>query len=122
MKAAPGYEIALISFDFATYLRRFASSPVSIESLDGTDILSGTLGTNPGSHNHVEVASGFFEDGIRLRWGPNGYDVGMDNIAFEVRALPNAAVPEPATWAMLIAGFCGIGTVMRRRRAGAALA
>lgn len=27
-----------------------------------------------------------------------------------------AAVPEPATWAMLIAGFGAIGTVLRRRR------
>jgi len=122
LKAAPGYEIALISFDFATYLGRFASSPVSIASLDGTDILSGPLSTNPGAHNHVEVASAFFEDGIRLRWGPNGYDVGMDNITFEVRALPNAPVPEPTTWAMLIAGFGGIGTMMRRRRGALAAA
>jgi hypothetical protein len=28
----------------------------------------------------------------------------------------NAAVPEPATWAMMLLGFAGIGAVMRRRR------
>ncbi|OHB30868.1 MAG: hypothetical protein A2790_09370 [Phenylobacterium sp. RIFCSPHIGHO2_01_FULL_69_31] len=28
-----------------------------------------------------------------------------------------AAVPEPATWAMMILGFGGVGTLMRRRRA-----
>ncbi len=29
---------------------------------------------------------------------------------------PTAAVPEPATWAMLIAGFGAVGLVARRRR------
>ena len=113
LTAAAGYEIALLSFDFGTYLSRFASSPVEITSLDGTTILSGVLSTNPGAHNHVDVASAFFTDGIRLRWGPNGYDVGMDNIAFEVRALPGA-VPEPSTWAMMIGGFGLTGLSMRR--------
>jgi hypothetical protein len=34
---------------------------------------------------------------------------------------PIGAVPEPATWAMMILGFGLIGTAMRRRRTGAAL-
>ena len=33
---------------------------------------------------------------------------------------PRAGVPEPATWAMLIFGFAGIGAALRRRRSGAA--
>jgi hypothetical protein len=33
-----------------------------------------------------------------------------------------AAVPEPATWAMMLLGFGGIGFAMRRRRTGMALA
>ena len=39
----------------------------------------------------------------------NGYDVGLDNIAFDVRAInaaaPTGGVPEPRTWAMIIFGF-----------------
>lgn len=31
---------------------------------------------------------------------------------------PNPGVPEPATWAMLIAGFGMVGAAMRRRRVG----
>lgn len=33
---------------------------------------------------------------------------------------PNPGVPEPATWAMLLAGFGGIGVAMRRRKAAVA--
>ena len=33
-----------------------------------------------------------------------------------------AAVPEPATWAMMLLGFAGIGWQLRRKRSGAALA
>ena len=37
-------------------------------------------------------------------------------------AVQTPAVPEPATWAMMIAGFGLVGGVMRRRRVSAALA
>ena len=42
----------------------------------------------------------------------------MDNVSFSGTAGP--AVPEPASWAMLIAGFGLVGAVSRRRRAVAA--
>lgn len=32
-----------------------------------------------------------------------------------VLSVTNAGVPEPATWSLLILGFGGIGSVMRRR-------
>jgi hypothetical protein len=35
---------------------------------------------------------------------------------------PNSAVPEPATWAMMLLGFAGIGWQLRRKRSNAALA
>ena len=36
--------------------------------------------------------------------------------AFEFDGLAGTAVPEPATWGLMIAGFGGIGAVLRRRR------
>jgi len=39
----------------------------------------------------------------------------VDSIIDNVR-LTGAAVPEPATWAMMLLGFGGIGVAMRRRR------
>lgn len=42
---------------------------------------------------------------------------GQSNWQFAVGELSFGAVPEAATWAMLIAGFGLVGTTMRRRRA-----
>lgn len=51
---------------------------------------------------------------------PSGYqDFGSRGLAFSIQGTAVAVtpgVPEPATWALLIAGFGGIGVAMRRRR------
>ena len=40
-----------------------------------------------------------------------------DNLRFEITSVaPGAAVPEPATWAMMIVGFGAAGALLRRRR------
>jgi hypothetical protein len=43
---------------------------------------------------------------------------GMDLVSYNVAA----AVPEPATWAMMLAGFAGLGMATRRRRRSLAAA
>ncbi|HEY0649235.1 PEPxxWA-CTERM sorting domain-containing protein [Phenylobacterium sp.] len=48
--------------------------------------------------------------GIRLDSSQNSFEI--DNLA--------VAVPEPATWGMMILGFAGMGAVIRRRRHPAA--
>jgi len=50
-------------------------------------------------------------DGVNLR-APDNYTV----------FLKITAIPEPATWAMMIGGFFGLGAALRRRRAPAAAA
>lgn len=47
-------------------------------------------------------------------WGPTGIRVEMTGTA-------SAGVPEPATWAMMLVGFGGLGALLRRRRSEAAL-
>ena len=42
----------------------------------------------------------------------------LDNVSASVT--PSGAVPEPATWAMLIAGFGLVGASLRRRETAAA--
>jgi hypothetical protein len=111
-----GYEVSLIGFDLATYLGRSASTPVSISSIGGSSIFSGTVNTLSPTHNSLAVASSYFSDGILLRWGPDGYDVGLDNIAFDIRAAGVAPVPEAASWAMMVGGFGLVGGALRRRK------
>jgi hypothetical protein len=52
---------------------------------------------------------------------PGGYnpDVGPGGVPYPPDVIPvpgGAAVPEPATWVMLIAGFFSAGAALRRRR------
>ncbi len=64
-----------------------------------------------------------FGDGqIGAIWGiPNGPYEGQDSVdTWVVRGEFNPGVPEPASWALLIAGFGLTGAVLRRRRALAA--
>jgi len=44
------------------------------------------------------------------------------NVLFKSLTVSTAAVPEPETWALMIAGFGGLGVVLRRRRAQLAAA
>lgn len=56
-------------------------------------------------------------DRVRFTLTPTGTSVNIDNIF-----LGDAVVPEPATWAMLIAGFGMIGYGARRRKLAYTLA
>ncbi|MCW2362118.1 hypothetical protein M2331_001113 [Sphingobium sp. B10D7B] len=75
-----------------------------------------------------ELAQGSFVAGISVGAGSGvgtGYHAFADNVTLSTTSgsttynfeLP-AAVPEPATWAMLIVGFAMIGAGMRRRTTG----
>ena len=77
----------------------FASGPLTI----GTGNLSSLFNVNLTSAN-----------GIGIRFGPDSFNVGIDNIDFSVADI--GAVPEPASWALMIAGFGLVGSAMRRRR------
>jgi len=50
----------------------------------------------------------------------DGRGVLLDNVIVNGELAPGAAVPEPATWGMMILGFGAAGSVLRRRRLAAA--
>lgn len=54
-------------------------------------------------------------------WNNDGAGIGFDNLKFDVRSV-GGVVPEPQSWALLIAGFGLVGATMRRRRQAAAAA
>lgn len=83
-----------------------------IFAYDGATLLGSVMGESMGqftlsysapSITSIVVTPGDFQD-----W------VGFDNLTF------SGAVPEPASWAMMIAGFGLVGAAMRRRVAQAA--
>jgi hypothetical protein len=62
-----------------------------------------------------------------IRWvdiDNSGSDDGMaiDDLAMTLTTSAPAAVPEPASWAMMLGGFGLVGSALRRRRASAAYA
>jgi hypothetical protein len=51
----------------------------------------------------------------------SGTSAGNGSFAGTIAFAPNRAVPEPASWALMILGFGGIGATLRRRQARLAL-
>ena len=51
-----------------------------------------------------------------------GVQLGSSSNSFEISNFATAVVPEPASWALMLVGFGGLGGVLRRRRAVAAVA
>lgn len=103
---------------FATFAALDFVSPV----ITGTGAKNGNLEANrravSGSLTGLNILSG---QSIVLRWNDldisgseDGLAIDDFNIAATVAA--PAVVPEPATWAMMIAGFGLVGAGMRRRR------
>jgi hypothetical protein len=80
--------------------------------LNNASVGSGSTTLAAGSVVGFSGAGGFDQ----LRY--SAYDNGQNAAAFDsVRAQYSGAVPEPATWAMMIIGFGAAGSMVRRRRA-----
>lgn len=115
--ALAGYELRILGFDGACYQNRAScqSFPYSITEIGGGTAASGAVTPASGSHDSFTFNTGYSTSGYVLSWGPDGYDGGLDNIAFDVRAVSSAVVPEPSAWALMILGFGLVGGAMRTR-------
>jgi hypothetical protein len=88
----------------------------------GTQILSGSVPNN----GKVDVWAQNAEvmDSVKiynLMSGQTTYDFSdIRHTSFDAAAISSPGVPEPATWAMMIAGFGMAGAMLRRRRAAVA--
>ncbi|PKO55669.1 MAG: hypothetical protein CVU28_05660 [Betaproteobacteria bacterium HGW-Betaproteobacteria-21] len=91
----------------------FNISNLSVKLFTSTNLLLSDLAVNPGSTDQIKVGSGTFLPGsyyFNVAGNANGTFGGQ--YVFAVTTLP---VPEPETYAMLLAGL-GLVTVMARRR------
>jgi hypothetical protein len=87
--------------------------------MNRNDIMDQTIGFNFGPFDNFTFA--FTNAAGNPFTGGSGQATGLietiDNITFDVAERdPGPGVPEPATWAMMILGFGGVGAVLRRRR------
>ncbi len=91
---------------------------------EASNLISGT-GNNwkPGTYNPAGSLSDFNGLDSAGKWTLNIYDTKFnfktgDLCDWTLQLTPTSAVPEPATWAMMIAGFGMVGAQLRRRRTG----
>ena len=107
-------------FSITTSTGAFNSSTISLEEL--TDSGFNTVATSTGTGITLDMLTPILQAGETYRFtytfnAGNGGGTASGNGSFIT-----AAVPEPATWAMMLFGFGGIGLAMRRRRRGLAFA
>ena len=112
--------LANTNYTFSFWLAsEYPDSPAVLRlNINGVDQGAGpfTGSTTTGVWQQYVVAfnSGATTTGNFALWNENrdayGNDFALDDISLK------AAVPEPATWAMLLTGFFGMGSLLRRSR------
>lgn len=115
LKPLNGATVTLNGFDLGAWPDTTRNSQVTI--LDGAfNVLFssgptsiGTLPANLSTHFAFDLSS---DDGIRIQWGPDAYNVGIDNIDFTLSSTP---VPLPAAAWLMAPVVAGLGLLRRRR-------
>lgn len=117
-----GFGVTVTSFQLGAWPNTNRTTQVSVldgfrvplfESDPDITIIGTTASTFSGPWTSAE--------GIRIQWGPNGFNVGIDNIVFDVFAVtdpvdPVAPIPLPAAGWMLLSGVGALAAVRRARR------
>lgn len=114
LRATAGYKLSLLDFDYAGF-GGARTAPFKILDLAGNVLTSFTGSTVAGAHKSASIDTAYL-DGVVLRWGPDSYNVAVDNIRFDLQAPVLSAAPEPAAWALMLIGFGGMGAALRGRR------
>lgn len=108
------------------YTSSTAATVNVFDGINGTGTLLGSLnlmaqhtqncGGDPSGTfcNFTAVGVSFAGIARSIDFGGTANQTGFDNITFG-SATPGNAIPEPATWAMMIGGFGLVGGAMRRR-------
>ncbi|HEX5343328.1 MAG TPA: PEP-CTERM sorting domain-containing protein [Duganella sp.] len=114
LKPLNGMGVLLTHFDMGAYSNTTLGTHITISDLSGNVLYAyeGSVGTS--SPNMPTSFTGMWlgANGIRIEWEDSAYNVGIDNITYEMAR----AVPEPETYAMLGAGLAVLGLLARRRK------
>ena len=116
-----GSDVRSFSFDYST-VDTYNTLTINYadggsEKVTGGQILTSGKGSGSVSGSFIINGDGRLISGLALATSSNSFEV--DNLAISDTL---AAVPEPATWALMIVGFGMVGTGMRRRSMAAVVA
>lgn len=116
MTVADGFSLTLDSFWFGSWFNLDRTLDWSVTDLDGmTVVASATDVAVPGSTG-LTVSPGLTSSvGFRIQFGSDGFYNGINDITYSSSV---TAVPEPASWALALAGLGVVGHLVRRRRPG----
>jgi len=110
IKSLNGQAVTLNSMDFGAWVNTTRGTSIRVTAIGGATPLFSYDGDVGSGATHTAftptiTASG----GLQIDWYNSAYNVGIDNVKFTV------AVPEPESYAMLLAGLGLLGCVARRR-------
>jgi PEP-CTERM motif len=109
---APGASVFLSRFDLGAFNQTTRNTTVSVGLIgDTTPLWSFTGGVGNGAVAATTFGLGLFAaGGLWIDWADSAFNVGIDNVEFNVVSAP---VPEPASAMLLIGGMLGL--MVRRR-------
>lgn len=115
--------IAGESYTLSYYLASHGDTNTTFSVLWDGQTISGSELVNPNSAGayvlYSFLVTGTGSDTLTIRASDHPSYIALDDVS--VTATVNGPVPEPATWAMMLIGFGGIGFAMRRKRGAAVL-
>ena len=112
LKPLNGDAVTLTHFDLGAWRYSTLNTTVNVFEAGTSNLLytfAGAVGSGT-THTSFDINVSSTQ-GLWLEWQDSAYNVGIDNVTFSV-----GAVPEPATWAMMLAGLAGCAAFARRRR------
>ena len=108
-----GYSIGLIGGDFGPGSSMLAALTGSTDMF-GNAIAAGQFGKVQLTFD-TGATGDYLGKAFRIGLMGTGKGAAFDNVVLDASPLQISAVPEPATWAMMITGFGLAGTALRRR-------
>jgi hypothetical protein len=114
----PGTALSTDNFVSFVYTSSVFQTPLTFTHVY---LISGSLPENgPATAAFIDLSSASVPDYIFATWAAGNWSLGRDTSILDYGPSHNfalqAAVPEPSTWAMMIAGFAGVGFMAYRRR------
>lgn len=117
---AAGFEVTITGFQLGAWPNTDRTSQVSVLDLDGTALFASPTLTIAGTTPSTFVGPWTSSSGLRIQWGPDAFNVGIDNITFSVQQVGGSGgvgvIPLPASLWLLGGGILALAGAGRARR------